>query len=111
MTWPTEAQETANSGAFSNLPFCGTKQITLGIHDGYGINAWSQESYAAVRSEAAKCKNVKQIAVAGGGDLQKSISDLVRERTSTAVKAALKSLLDAPESASGTKRGRKTKAA
>jgi len=76
VTWPTEAQETANSGAFSNLPFCGTKQITLGIHDGFGINAWSQESYAAVRSEAAKCKNVKQIAVAGGGDLQKSISDV-----------------------------------
>ena len=59
--WPTEAQETATSGTFTNLPFCGTKQITLGIHDGFGINAWSQESYAAVRSEAAKCPNVKQI--------------------------------------------------
>jgi ribose transport system substrate-binding protein len=74
--WPTEAQETATSGTFSNLPFCGTKQITLGIHDGFGINAWSQESYAAVRSEAAKCSNVKQIVVLGGGDLQKSISDI-----------------------------------
>jgi ribose transport system substrate-binding protein len=74
--WPTEAQETATSGTFSNLPFCGTKPITLGIHDGFGINAWSQESYAAVRSEAAKCKNVKQIVVLGGGDLQKSISDI-----------------------------------
>jgi ribose transport system substrate-binding protein len=76
VAWPTAAQETANSGVFTNLPFCGTKPITLGIHDGYGINAWSAESYAAVRSEAAKCKNVKQIAVAGGGDLQKSISDI-----------------------------------
>ncbi|HEY3614503.1 MAG TPA: substrate-binding domain-containing protein [Gaiellales bacterium] len=76
VTWPTEAQETATSGTFNNLPFCGTKQITLGIHDGYGINAWSQESYAAVRSEAAKCSNVKQIVVLGGGDLQKSISDV-----------------------------------
>ncbi len=76
MTWPTEAQETATSGTFTNLPFCGTKQITLGIHDGFGINAWSQESYAAVRSEAAKCKNVKQIVGLGGGDLQKSISDV-----------------------------------
>ena len=46
------------------------------LHDGFGINAWSQESYAAVRSEAAKCKNVKQIVAAGGGDLQKSISDV-----------------------------------
>ena len=71
-----EAQETATSGTFSNLPFCGTKPITLGIHDGFGINAWSQESYAAVRSEAAKCSNVKQIVVLGGGDLQKSISDV-----------------------------------
>jgi ribose transport system substrate-binding protein len=75
VTWPTEAQETATSGV-ANLPFCGTKQITLGIHDGFGINAWSQESYAAVRSEAAKCSNVKQIVVLGGGDLQKSISDI-----------------------------------
>src|SRR3954468_15214737 len=76
VSWPTEAQETATSGVFSNLPFCGTKQITLGIHDGFGINAWSQESYAAVRSEAAKCSNVKQIVVLGQGDLQKSISDI-----------------------------------
>jgi ribose transport system substrate-binding protein len=76
VSWPTEAQETATSGVFTNLPFCGTKQITLGIHDGFGINAWSQESYAAVRSEAAKCSNVKQIVVLGGGDLQKSISDV-----------------------------------
>ena len=42
---------------------------------------------------------------------QKPIADLVRERTSTAVKAALKSLLDAPEPASGAKRSRKSKAA
>jgi ribose transport system substrate-binding protein len=76
VTWPSEAQETAASGTFTNLPFCGSKPITLGIHDGFGINAWSQESYAAVRSEAAKCKNVKQIVALGGGDLQKSISDV-----------------------------------
>jgi len=42
---------------------------------------------------------------------QKPIADLVRERTSTAVKAALKSLLDAPEPTSASKHGRKTKAA
>ncbi len=42
---------------------------------------------------------------------QKSIANLVSERASTAVKAALKSLLDAPEPASGTKRNRKPKAA
>ena len=42
---------------------------------------------------------------------QKSIAKLISERTSTAVKAALKSLLDAPEPASGAKRSRKSKAA
>lgn len=42
---------------------------------------------------------------------EKSVPDLVRERTSLAVKAALKSLLDAPEPASGAKRSRKSKAA
>jgi ribose transport system substrate-binding protein len=75
VTWPTAAQEIATSG-ISNVPFCGTKQITLAVLDGYGVNAWSQESYTAVRSEAAKCKNVKVITAAGGGDLQKSISDI-----------------------------------
>ena len=75
VTWPTQKQEIAKSGKF-NLPFCGTKQITLAVLDGFGVNAWSQESYAAVRSEAAKCSNVKVIVAAGGGDLQKSISDI-----------------------------------
>jgi ribose transport system substrate-binding protein len=75
VTWPTPAQEIAKSGNFT-LPFCGTKPITLAVLDGYGVNAWSQESYTAVRAEAAKCKNVKVLTAAGGGDLQKSISDV-----------------------------------
>jgi ribose transport system substrate-binding protein len=60
----------------SNISFCGSKPITLGVEDGFGINAWSQESMAAVRSEAAKCPNVKTIVLIGGGDLQKAISDV-----------------------------------
>lgn len=72
---PTPAQEVATSGIV-NVPFCGTKQITLAVLDGYGVNAWSQHSFAAVRSEAAKCSNVKVTVAAGGGDLQKSISDI-----------------------------------
>ncbi len=76
VTWPTAAQEIAKSGASTDIAFCGTKPITLAVLDGFGINAWSQESFAAVRSEAAKCKNVKQIVLAGGGDLQKMISDV-----------------------------------
>jgi len=76
VTWPTAAQEIAKSGISTDIAFCGTKPITLAVLDGFGINAWSQESFAAVRSEAAKCTNVKQIVLAGGGDLQKMISDV-----------------------------------
>jgi ribose transport system substrate-binding protein len=72
----TTAQEIADSGVMKTASFCGTKPITLGIHDGFGVNAWSQESLAAVRSEAAKCPNVKTVVAIGGGDLQKSISDV-----------------------------------
>lgn len=42
---------------------------------------------------------------------RKPIDKLISDRTSTAVKAALKNLLDAPEPASGAKRSRKSKAA
>jgi ribose transport system substrate-binding protein len=72
----TADQEISKAGVISDTSFCGTKPLTLGIQDGFGINAWSQESLAAVRSEAAKCSNVKQIVAIGGGDLQKSISDV-----------------------------------
>lgn len=72
----TSAQEIRSVGITASKAFCGTKQITLGIHDGYGMNAWSQASYAAVRSEAAKCPNVKTIVELGQGDLQGSISQV-----------------------------------
>src|SRR5579862_4409366 len=75
-SWPTPAQEIKSAGIVSGISYCGTKPITLAVLDGYGVNAWSQESYTAVRAEAAKCSNVKVIAAAGGGDLQKSISDI-----------------------------------
>jgi ribose transport system substrate-binding protein len=70
------AQEIASSGISPGTAFCGTKPITLGIEDGFGINAWSQESMAAVRSEAAKCPNVKTIVEIGGGALPTAISQI-----------------------------------
>jgi ribose transport system substrate-binding protein len=70
------AQEIASSGISASTAFCGTKPITLGIEDGFGINAWSQESMAAVRSEAAKCPNVKTIVEIGGGALPTAISQI-----------------------------------
>ena len=66
----------AAAGITTDASFCGTKPIKLGIHDGFGANSWSQASMAAVRSEAAKCSNVEQVVLIGGGDLQKSISDV-----------------------------------
>src|ERR1700722_17078576 len=64
------------AGKTNDKSFCGTKPIILGIHDGFGINGCSKTSMAAVRSEAAKCPNVKQMVRIGQGDLQKSITDV-----------------------------------
>lgn len=72
----TAAQELQTVGVTDSKAFCGTKPITLGIQDGFGINGWSQASLAAVRSEAAKCPNVKTMVQIGEGDLQKSISQI-----------------------------------
>jgi len=66
----------ANSGMTDDTSFCGTEPMTLGIHDGFGVNGWSKSSMAAVRSEAAKCPNVTQVVMIGQGDLQKSIQDV-----------------------------------
>jgi ribose transport system substrate-binding protein len=74
--WPTATQEVASSGIQPNIKFCGTKPITLAVEDGFGVNAWSQESYAAVKSTAAECKNVKVIAAAGGGVETTAIQDI-----------------------------------
>lgn len=64
------------AGVVDDTDFCGDKDITLGIHDGFGVNAWSQESLTAMRSEAAKCSNVTSLVQIGQGDLQKSISQV-----------------------------------
>lgn len=72
----TADQELASAGKTDSTAFCGDKPITLAVHDGFGINAWSQASLAAVRSEAAKCPNVTTVVQIGEGDLQKSISQV-----------------------------------
>jgi ribose transport system substrate-binding protein len=75
-SWPSVSKEIATSGINSKIKFCGTKPITLAVEDGFGINAWSQESYAAVKSTAAECKNVKVITAAGGGVESTAIQDI-----------------------------------
>ena len=66
----------AAAGVSSSASFCGTKKITLGILDGFGTNGWSKSSMAAVRSEAARCPNVKQTVSIGQGNLQTAISQI-----------------------------------
>src|SRR5271154_5918445 len=66
----------ADAAKTTDTSFCGTKKITLGVHDGFGVNGWSRASMAAVRSEAAKCVNVKKVIRIGQGDLQRSIGDV-----------------------------------
>ncbi|MGH8988973.1 MAG: substrate-binding domain-containing protein [Acidimicrobiales bacterium] len=68
--------EIAHAGQLNTAAFCGHTQIKLGILDGFGVNAWSQASMAAVRSEAAKCKNVKQVVQIAEGTLDRAISQI-----------------------------------
>jgi ribose transport system substrate-binding protein len=72
----TVAQELAGVGTTSSTAFCGKKKIKLGVQDGFGVNAWSQASMAAVRSEAARCPNVTTVVQIGEGSLQTSISQI-----------------------------------
>jgi ribose transport system substrate-binding protein len=72
----TVEEEIASAGRTTDTSFCGDQPILLGVHDGFGVNAWSVASFAAVRSEAAKCPNVEVIAAGANGDLQKAISDV-----------------------------------
>ncbi|CAN5371614.1 hypothetical protein BH09ACT1_BH09ACT1_03740 [soil metagenome] len=66
----------ADAGQISGTKWCGTKPITVGVEDGVGINGWSATSYAAVRSELAKCSNVKTIVTAGQGQLTTAIANV-----------------------------------
>jgi ribose transport system substrate-binding protein len=74
----TSAQAAAvikSAGKSTSTAWCGKKPITVGVEDGVGVNGWSASSYAAVRSELAKCSNVKVLVSAGGGDLAKAIAN------------------------------------
>ncbi|CAN5239173.1 hypothetical protein BH11ACT4_BH11ACT4_14630 [soil metagenome] len=64
-----------SAGQVDNTDWCGTGKITVGVEDPYGANGWSASSYAAVRSELAKCSNVTQIVSAGQGDLNAAIQN------------------------------------
>jgi ribose transport system substrate-binding protein len=57
--------------------WCGTKQITLSVSDGFGGNNWRRITSGEAKAEAALCPSVtKYVYTDGQGDVQKSISDI-----------------------------------
>jgi ribose transport system substrate-binding protein len=57
--------------------WCGTKDITISLSDGFGGNSWRRITRAEFEAEATKCPNVKKVIYTDGqGDTQKSISDI-----------------------------------
>jgi ribose transport system substrate-binding protein len=57
--------------------FCGTKQISVALADGFAANGWRQMTTAAAINEASRCPNVTSWTHTDGqGNTQKSISDL-----------------------------------
>jgi ribose transport system substrate-binding protein len=57
--------------------FCGTKEITIALADGFADNPWRQMTTAAAINEASQCPNVKSWTHTDGqGNTQKAISDL-----------------------------------
>jgi ribose transport system substrate-binding protein len=68
----------ATGGPLEGAPdWCGSKQITLGLLDGFGGNSWRLVTTAAGADEVAKCPSVTGYEYADGqGDTQKAISDI-----------------------------------
>ncbi|MBG6056537.1 ribose transport system substrate-binding protein [Salinibacterium sp. CAN_S4] len=65
-------------GPLAGAPdWCGSKEISLGLLDGFGGNSWRLITTAAGADEVAKCPSVTNYEYADGqGDTQKSISDI-----------------------------------
>src|SRR5580698_3596879 len=57
--------------------FCGTKQISVALADGFADNGWRQQTTAAGINEASRCPNVTSWTHTDGqGNTQKAISDI-----------------------------------
>ena len=57
--------------------FCGTKDITVALADGFGGNSWRKITRAMFEAEAAKCPNIKKVIYTDAqGDTLKAISDI-----------------------------------
>lgn len=69
---------TSSSASVDSLSsWCGSKPIILGIQDGNGANAWSQESLQQAKLAASQCKAVQKVMVTNADfNVQKAISGM-----------------------------------
>jgi ribose transport system substrate-binding protein len=73
----SEEGETDTTSAGGTPSWCGEKEITLALADGFGDNNWRKITRAEAEAEAKECPNVKEfIYTDGQGNTQKAISDL-----------------------------------
>jgi ribose transport system substrate-binding protein len=57
--------------------YCGDKDLTVALADGFGGNSWRKITRALFEAEAAKCPNIKKVLYTDAqGDAQKAISDI-----------------------------------
>ncbi|HEY2054234.1 MAG TPA: substrate-binding domain-containing protein [Solirubrobacterales bacterium] len=69
-----EAETASNGGTPS---WCGEKEITLALADGFGDNNWRKITRAEAEAEAKECPSVTEVIYTDGqGNTQKAISDL-----------------------------------
>ena len=73
----TQASSGGSAANADAPPWCGPKEIVLGMTDGFGGNSWRLVTTASAREEAAKCPSVTAFEYADGqGDTQKAIADI-----------------------------------
>lgn len=72
------AATVAGSAAMAETPsWCGPKEASLALLDGFGGNSWRLVTTASGAQEAAKCPSITQYEYADGqGNTQKAISDI-----------------------------------
>ena len=72
------SQTTQAAAPLEGAPsWCGSKEITLGLLDGFGGNSWRLVTTASGEDEVEKCPSVTDYLYADGqGDTQKAISDI-----------------------------------
>jgi ribose transport system substrate-binding protein len=73
----TAADEETSSAEGGTPSWCGEKEISLALADGFGDNNWRKITKAEAEAEAGLCPSVTEVTYTDGqGNTQKAISDL-----------------------------------